>query len=735
METLTNDINDLCFIDTETRALEGLGNEAWGSVKTTSTGRYARSSKVIIVTYAIGDGEVKKWYLTDFSKTLCWRDAPPDLCAHIKRVYEGKAWFVAFNSGFDIATLNRGIVKDRKSDVIETHHMLDCMARATQSNLPPSLDGASQWVGHDGKQEDGKSLISLFCVAGGATPQSHPEQWERFLSYAAMDIDTMRTVWKSTMDLSDVGWEEFWASENINARGMPVDVEYVTKAAKLAEDYKQDVRRRIEEITDGELFSPHQHGAIAQWVYDRVEEIPDGQDALVKRYDEETEGGELLPAKLGCDRHRTARLIALLERHNEEYGLSDDEHAVLQLLRVKEYGASATIGKFAKMRDAVMADGRLPNQYTFGGASQTGRFSSRGVQMHNLTRQTIEDESGALNDILDGINLATFEDRYGDPGLALSRLVRPAIAAPEGRTLVWGDWSNIEARVLPWLADCEARLGVFRRVDADPAMPDVYTVSAAGMDALDLPALWRGVKAKEGWAKEARQKGKISELSLGFGGASGALISMATNYGMAFTEKEAKEIVTKWRAANAWAQEFWDEVWTAFTSARSHPGTAFPAGRVTYLGVEGYLGDISVFCFLPDGRPLIYRDVRWERRTITDSKTGEEVEKEQFTFGRGFGRIGLWYGILAENITQATAASVLRRSLAELEFDLLPETTARVVAHTHDEIVIECDDTPAAVKEAKAALLDSMTYVPEWAEGLPLAADISDNFYYTKKEE
>jgi DNA polymerase len=771
-EYLSVDIDDFCFIDTETRALPEL-RPAWGSIKTTSAGRYARSIKVIVITYAIGEGEVREWLLRDFDGTIKWRDLPPDLAHFIVRVRAKTAWFVAFNSGFDFATLNHGMVRDSKRLVIEHDEMLDCMARASYANLAPSLDRSSKQCGHDGKQTDGKELIKKFCVAGGETPQSDPVAWDRFCDYAITDIDSMRAVWTATLDLPRWQWEEFWASERVNYRGMPIDVDFVRQAAKLAEAYKEQLGERIAEITDGDLYSAHQHAAIAQWVHDRVAEVPDAQATLVTRYDEDAEGGELTPAALGCDRNRTVRLIALLDRHNDEVGLSDDEYAVLELLRLKEYGASSTIGKFRKMFDAVLDNGRLPNQYVFNGASQTGRFSSRGVQMHNLTRKaealeaviiewvlglderlaaagnynrhglTVSEWALGLDERLaaagDHIRheLAVFESTFGDPAMILSRLVRPAITAEPGKTLVWGDWSNIEARVLPWLAMCEERLDVFRKVDADPSNPDIYVVSAAGMDKVDPAEMWAAYKAKEKWAAEARQKGKISELSLGFGGAEGALLSMAAGYGMAFTSAEVAKAVADWRAANQWARDFWDAVWVAFTSARSHPGEAFAAGRITYIGVEGYLGEITVLCYLPDGRTLTYRDVRWEKRTVTDKKTGNEVEREQFTFARGHGRVGLWYGILVENATQATAASILRRSMTELEMDIFPEIpgSAELVAHTHDEMVAQCDDSPEVVARVRKEMYDSMAYVPDWAEGLPLEADMNTNFYYTKLED
>ena len=277
-------------------------------------------------------------------------------------------------------------------------------------------------------------------------------------------------------------------------------------------------------------------------------------------------------------------------------------------------------------------------------------------------------------------------EEYGDVGEALSKCVRPMIAAPKGKTLVWGDWSSIEARVLPWLANAEHRLEIFREIDADPSSPDIYIRSAADMRGLDVANLWHLYKVEEDKeAKNIRQEGKVAELALGFGGASGALANMAANYGLFFSEEDMKRIVGDWRKANQLAKDFWDEVWEAFVCAVQTPGTPFKAGKVVYIGIAGYLGDVTVMCYLPDGRPLCYRNVKYETRTVVNKDTGEEEEKTGFTFAGNHGRKGLWYGTLVENITQAVAASLLRKALCVLEYDWYG--TLQVRGHTTDEII------------------------------------------------
>lgn len=407
MKPLTKDPNDYCFFDTETRALPGLADERWGDVTVSGVGRYSRSSKVTMLQYAIGPDEpAGVWELKDFDKTLRWVDAPPDLLKFMARALKGEAWFVAWNSAFDRNVCNHGMVRPSKRLVMPVRTVIDAMAQAVASNLPAGLDRAHKAVGGKGKLPDGKHLIKMFAPADGATPQSHPEEWETFIEYGCQDVEAMRDVFLKTRSLWDWEWEQFWSSEVINDRGLPIDRPYVERAARLSELYQGAVNDRVQEFTgyDKEkktgLKTVTQHIAMAQWVYDKLEHFPEATSILTKRYDEDDEG-ELIPAKISLDRKRVEKLIPLLERIDREQGLTDEEFDILQLLEVREFGASATPKKFAKMLPMLTNDDRLPGQYVFGGAQQTGRFSSKGVQVHNLTRRALPNEEEAIEAIQD----------------------------------------------------------------------------------------------------------------------------------------------------------------------------------------------------------------------------------------------------------------------------------------------------------------------------------------------
>ncbi len=338
------------------------------------------------------------------------------------------------------------------------------------------------------------------------------------------------------------------------------------------------------------------------------------------------------------------------------------------------------------------------------------------------------------------MSLSEFENLFGTPaGKPLSRLIRPMIVAPDGKTLVWGDWSNIEARGLPWLGKAEKRLDIFREIDSNDDAADVYVRAVAGMYGHDLSELWTKVKAKDKWAKGERQKGKIAELALGFSGGYGALQSMAAQYGMSFETTEAKDIVERWRADNIWAEAFWDDLWDAFLSATSNPdGTMFEAGHINYQGMM--VGDqVWVVGYLPDGFPLFYRNVR-ERKHITYDEFEPDVvlaTERKLSFESEKGLKWLWRGLLAENVTQAVCARILREALLHLEKVLSGGNTgATIVGHTHDEILLLVDDNAEAVQSASDILYNTMVSDAGcWHEGLPLEVDIETNPWYSKAAE
>lgn len=310
-----------------------------------------------------------------------------------------------------------------------------------------------------------------------------------------------------------------------------------------------------------------------------------------------------------------------------------------------------------------------------------------------------------------------FETHFGIASRAVSRLIRPSFIADRGKTLVWGDWSSIEARGLPWLAGHEPTLDIFRTNDRDPDLPDIYKIEAGNIFDVEPTNV----------AKPERQVGKVAVLSLGFGGGVGALDAMAANYGLSLERDFMGKIVGKWRERNRWAVTFWADLMDAFMKAWDKPGTVFKAERVAYVYHPDYLRG-TMFCYLPDGRPITYTALRREKVTYEDEETGEEVTEWKIRYQKGYERGVLWHGILAENITQGICASILREKLVALE--KRDWSWAETIGHTHDEIIEEVAEHKA--DEAEMRLRQEMERVPYWADGMPLAAETTKNWFYTK---
>ena len=612
---------------------------------------------------------------------------------------------------------------------VKPHWLIDSMVQGLRSHLPADLAGAARSIGLTQKQSYGKKLIKLFAgEAGEATPQSHPEEWARFRSYARDDVAAMRDVFKATMPLSRMEWKHYWSVERLNHFGAPVDVQFVRQAVGLSEMLTRTSNAEILRLTGGVVRTVNQSAALLNWLRSTLQALPEVDRILTREIDLETdeEGEEHAVPKYSLGRSHVEELIAYLERKDAEDGLTDAEFAALEVLEVRLYGASATPKKYKKIAALVESDGFIRGQYVFGGAAATGRMSGRGSQPQNLTRATIgnrEDEAEAIEMIVErGVDcFDDLRDRWGPVGRTLSRLIRPAFVAPEGKTFVWSDWSAIEARVLPWLAGSEGAedvVEVFRQNDADPSRPDIYMTAAGRI---------LGKPAEDVTKAERQSHGKVPTLALGYAGGKGALFNMARIYGASFTDDEAQDIVSRWRSENKWAVRFWDQIWQAVLWCMENPGLPREAGRLTYLYDSEYLRG-TLFAVLPCGRPLIYPSLRWQEVERKDKLTGRVSTEIALTVRRSRARVPLRIMELVNNGVQGVAASLLRDAMLRLDAVPLLDT----VLVTHDECVCMVDTQDVAA--GREALLSVMLDVPDWAEGLPIAADSTVSDWYTKTE-
>ncbi len=700
-----DDINDICFFDFESR----------GRIDLDRVGayQYAKTAKPIILTYAFGDDPVRCVAVNRFEDRLIM---PPELLGFMQR---GSTYFVAWNAAFDRLMWNT--IPGYPHMPIE--RTLDAMAQAVAANLPGKLDGAAAVVGQHLKDKEGKRLIKLFCDENGtATPESHPADWAAFKSYAKDDIDAMRSVWKATPKRMPEEWTDYWVSERINERGVMVDVALCQRAAEVFERGKVWTNTQLADAFRNPGIRITHRKRLVEWIHSKLHD-PVARSLIeqVIEDDDDEEGEEKDRAELKSKLvFRRANVVALRIHLQAKERRTPTEERIIRILELREHGGSTSPAKFAKMvAQADPADDRIRGAYVLNGAGQTGRFSSRGIQVHNLPRDTFGDKEEEV--ICDLMELPIDEVvgqlslNHGPINKTLARLARPALIAPKGKVLVWCDWSNIEARVNPWLSDSRSGADKLRAFEkADGGGPDIYMQTAGGI-------LY---KAPEDVSKFERQAyGKVPELSLGFGGTANALLRMADTYGVKMGEEEAADVVVRWRASNPWARGFWDRLWQAITTAMECHDLPVEAGRVTYMFQRKLLGG-SLVCSLPNGRLLTYPQARWETKEKV-GRDGETYKQDTVTFRKGYGRADLWYGKACENVTQAVAGSILRDKLFRLDEAGMP-----VVLHTHDDICVEVDE--GKCDQAKIDLRAIMLEPEQWSKGLPLDAKASSNWWFTK---
>ena len=697
---------DFVFADSETRSPVPI--QSAGAFKYAS-----HPSTEILVWGWVFDGDPAGGV---WSPDWCWDGDPEEPTALLDHIEDG-GYFVAWNAFFDRHVWNHVMAKKYGWPPLRLEQVLCAQAQAEANNLPGKLEKAAEALNTPYKKDPkGARLIARLCIGEGR--EGWKKDWQtpdvmgHFRSYCHSDCMAMRDVWNATRPLTVPEWREYHASEVVNDNGVLVDVEFAAAAQQYANAESDDLNARLWELTQDPKVTITNHLGKARWLHNAL--WPDEElQELVRR--PEKDGKE----RFSADRPTRESLMDALDQPEHADRFPDDQlHKVRTVLELIEAGNSAAVRKFTAMLNQEV-DGVVRGHYSFSGAGQTGRFSSRGLQVHNLIRDPLDKKDrnrdmDAIEDIIDGTPVEVLEAEYGHTiSRLLARLIRPSFQARPGKTLVWGDWSQIEARVLPWLSNSrggEAKLDIFRRRE------DVYLYAAQPIFGLDSP---------EDATDDQRQVGKVSELALGFGGAVGAFKAMARGYGVFLPEEQIVDIVTAWRSANRWCVSFWDELWNAAIGAFKDPGTWYSAGRVRYLFHPGLMHG-TMICALPCGRWIVYPQFRHERKMVEDEKTGKAKWRWQTSFvkgfGGGYGRVDLWYGMLAENITQATAASFLRGALTEM--------CDWVVLHTHDEIVCEADESEGDFVAAE--LEDAMLFLPDWAEGMPLDVDMDRGPFYSK---
>ena len=558
-----------------------------------------------------------------------------------------------------------------------------CTAAQARANcLPGSLEDVGRAISSNMRKDHrGSQLIRALSIprADGSFNDS-PELMAEMIRYCEQDVRAMRAVSKAMRDLSDQELSDYHVNERINDRGVLLDKPLAEAAIKYASVELEEIEGLVQELTDGEIQSVRSP-RMKQWVMDRVG--PQALEMMVTYKDGEK--------KYSIDKSVRANLLAFAEENPDEIPAT-----VADVIQCADDLWASSVAKFSRLSElADEEDHRVRGAFVFAGGSATGRASSYGAQVHNFTRKCADDPDAVRHAMVRGHSIVPrFGRRVTD---VLRGMLRPALIPAEGKKLVVADWAAVEARVTAWAS-------------ADPLAESVLEVFRQGRDIYKREAVGIYHVPEDQITKDQRQIGKVAVLSLGFAGGVGAFSAMGRNYGVFMAESDAKRIVDAWRRANPWAVRYWQKLEEAYTRALRNPGREFSAGRVTYLYNSQHL-----WYALPSGRVLCYPFAKFDGDEITYVKAAWKPAAD----AKEWPRARLWRGLACENITQAIANDLLRHSLRQL-----PET----VLHVHDEIVLES----ATPEESAAQLQQVMCTPPDWAQGLPLSAEVEIMSRYGK---
>ena len=653
--------------------------ETFSSVSLQKCGvyKYAESLdfQIILFGYSVDGGEVKVVDLLEGEAV------PQDI---LNALTDDTVVKWGHNSGFERVCLSRYLSDMGVSlDPFRDNHPLsqECarflsptswrcsMTWAAYLGLPLSLSGVGEILGLEKKKlTEGKELIKFFCqpcaptkANGGRTrnlPSDAPEKWELFKSYNLRDVEVEMQITQrlAKFPVPDSVWNEYHLSEEINDRGIGVDMRFVSACLSLDVKSTDALTEAMRDLTA--LENPNSVAQVKGWLADNGLEI-------------DTLGKKEVSAQL---KNAPAELVPVLQ--------------------LRQQLAKSSVKKYTAMENAICTDSRVRGMFMFLGASRTGRFAGRLVQLQNLPQNHIPDldEARALAGAED---YEALEMLYEDIPDTLSQLIRTAFVPQNGRKFIVADFSAIEARVISWFAKEQWKLDAFAKEE------DIYCATASQM--FHVPVVKHGVNG------ELRQKGKVAELACGYGGSVGALKAMGA-LEMGLKESELQPIVDSWRGANPNIVKFWWAVDRAAKAAiRGKTHTA--AYGVEFSYESGFL-----FIKLPSGRRLAYVKPR-----IGENRFGGEAITYEGTGGtKKWERLETYGPKLVENIVQATSRDILCHAIKTLR-------CCDIVAHVHDEVIIEADRIMSL-----EAVCKQMGRTPPWAPGLILRADGYECDFYKK---
>ena len=587
---------------------------------------------------------------------------------------------MAFNVNFERVCLSKylrknypqyfqsySIDEDTVGDFLNPESWHCSMIHARTLGLPSSLAEVGKVLGiEQQKMTEGKALVKFFCVPYDTVdgvpqfhnPKDYPDKWEIFKAYNKRDVGAELEIDRrlSRFPVPDFLWKEFYLDQEINDRGILVDMQLADKAIGLDAEAKEELTAEMKRLTGVE--NPNSVYQLLDW----LETQGYKSDSLGK-----TQVQELI---------KTAK------------------EPVKSVLQMRLQLSKSSVKKYTAMKNTACSDNRARGMFSFYGASRTGRWAGRNVQLQNLPQNHLPDLTEARELVKYG-SFDSVQMLYDDVPDTLSQLIRTAFIPRQGMKFIVADFSAIEARVIAWLAGEEWRMRAFAYGE------DIYCASASKM--FGVPVV------KHGENGHLRQKGKISELACGFGGSVGAMKAMGAD-SLGLSDTELKQIVTDWREASPHITELWWAVDRAVKKAVKGK-TATKTHGLLFSYEAGFL-----FIRLPSGRRLAYA-----KPYIGKNKFGgESVTYMGINAQKKWDRLESYGPKFVENCVQGIARDLLMYSMQTL-------SQYFIVGHIHDEIILECPEDTKLEE-----ICQQMARTPDWAKGLLLRADGYECSFYKK---
>ena len=641
--------------------------------------KYAESDNFEILLFGVSvDGSPVKVY-----DLACGDTVPEEILAALSDENVTK-W--AFNANFERICLSNwlqrhhseyfygySILEDPAPKYLDPSSWKCTMIWSAYMGLPLSLEGVGAVLKlQDQKLKEGKDLIRYFCTPckptksnGGRTrnlPQHDSEKWIRFKEYNRRDVEVEMAIKKrlTKYPVPDFIWDEYHLDQEINDRGIALDMQVVENAIAFDEKSKSELMLSMQNITS--LENPNSVVQMKQWLSDQGIEMESLGKKEVAQFVKNSNG-------------------------NANGNITDALRLRLQL-------AKSSVKKYQAMQNAICRDGRAHGMFQFYGANRSGRWAGRLIQLQNLPQNHMNDLAEARAIVKSG-DYDTLQLLYDDIPDTLSQLIRTAFVPRPGYKFIVSDFSAIEARVLAYLAGETWRSQVFAEGK------DIYCASASQMFGVPVE--------KHGINSHLRQKGKIAELALGYGGSIGALISMGA-LDMGLPEEDLQPLVNAWRNSNPMITAFWWDIDRAVKTAITQ------RIKTEVRGIQFFYKSGMLFIQLPSGRRLAYV----KPRIGTNQFGGESVTYEGVGSTKKWERIESYGPKFVENIVQAISRDILCYAIKTLRHSF-------IVGHVHDELIIECDS-----RVDRKVVCEQMSRSPDWMPDILLRADGYETPWYRK---